>query len=192
MTKALIIVDIQNDFVEGGSLGVDGGTALAERLASKLDKVFPEMFDHIVYTQDWHIDPVGHFSDTPDFVDTWPVHCVAEEKGSEIVPVLAEAIQKSDKELINIRKGEYVPAYSAFEGKDESGRTLEEILKDLHTEKVVIVGIATEHCVRATAVDASDAGFHTVVWTDYCAGIDDTRVQEVLDVELPKYEVKVI
>lgn len=192
MSKALIIVDIQNDFVEGGSLAVEGGTALAGRLAEKLDKVFPEMFDHIIYTQDWHIDPVGHFSDTPDFVDTWPVHCVAEEKGSEIVPVLAEAIQKSDKELINIRKGEYVPAYSAFEGSDETGKSLEEILKDLHAEKVVVVGIATEHCVRATAVDASDAGFHTVVWTDYCAGIDDARVQEVLDVELPKYEVKVI
>lgn len=192
MTKALIIVDVQNDFVEGGSLQVDGGTALAERLATKLDKVFPEMFDHIVYTQDWHIDPIGHFSDTPDFVDTWPVHCVADEEGSEIVPALAKAIQKSDKELINIRKGEYIPAYSAFEGVDTNGDNLETVLKNLDVEQVVVVGIATEHCVRATAIDASDAGFHTTVWTDYCAGIDDTRVQEVLDIELPKYEVKVI
>lgn len=192
MTNALIIVDVQNDFVEGGSLAVEGGTALAGRLAEKLDKVFPEMFDHIVYTQDWHIDPVGHFSDTPDFVDTWPVHCVADEKGSEIVPVLATAIQKSDKELINIRKGEYVPAYSAFEGADSNGRNLETVLKENSVDTVVVVGIATEHCVRATAIDASDAGFYTTVWTDYCAGIDDARVQEVLDVELPKYDVKVI
>lgn len=192
MAKALIIVDVQNDFVEGGSLGVEGGTALAERLTEKLGGVFPEMFDHIVYTQDWHIDPVGHFSSEPDFVNTWPIHCVADENGSEIVSVLQNAITGLEKEPINIRKGEYEAAYSAFEGTNEDDIDLETLLKNRDVDEVVVVGIATEHCVRATAVDASDAGFKTSVWADYCVGIDDARVEAVLDVELPEYGVAVI
>lgn len=190
MANALIIVDVQNDFVEGGSLGVTGGAALAEKLAKSVDTMF-NIFDHIVYTQDWHIDPGTHFSESPDFVDSWPVHCVAETEGAEIVPVLEKAMENSDKKFINIRKGEYIAAYSAFEGKDKDGNFLKDVLKNLKVNKVVVLGIATEHCVRATAIDASKIGFVTTVWKDYSVGIDNDRVQEVLKVELPKYDIKV-
>lgn len=192
MTNALIIVDVQNDFVEGGSLGVEGGINLAERIADKLDLTFLDMFDHFVYSQDWHIEPGDHFSENPDFADSWPVHCVADEKGSEIVPVLAQKIKESDKTFINIRKGMYEAAYSAFEGFDAGNSTLYTILDDLAVSDVTVIGIATEHCVRATAIHANEAGFETTVWSDYCVGIDDNRVDDALDRELPGLGIKVI
>jgi len=191
MTKnALIIVDVQNDFVEGGSLAVDGGTLVAERLADKVPHTFQKMFDHIVVTQDWHIDPGTHFSENPDFVDTWPVHCVAEEKGSEIVPVLQKALESVPH--INIRKGMYEAAYSGFEGQTVEGQTLTEVLRVLEVSDVTVVGIATEHCVKATALDAAQEGFNTTVWSDYTVGIDSDRVDNSLDYDLPENGIKVI
>lgn len=192
MANALIIVDVQNDFVEGGSLGVPGGLNLAERIAEKLESVFPTMFDHIVYTQDWHIEPGDHFSNNPDFVDSWPVHCVANEPGSEIAPVLREVVEKNADNFMNIRKGMYDASYSGFDGVDADDNKLEALLKNLGVDEVTIVGIAAEHCVRATALDAAEAGFRTTVWSDYTVGIDEDRVNEVLDTELPENGVKVI
>ena len=190
MANALIIVDVQNDFIEGGSLGVAGGKNVAERLADKVHHVFPEMFDHLVVTQDWHIDPGEHFSDNPDFVNSWPVHCVAEEHGSEIAPVLEAELKRTPH--IRVRKGMFEAAYSGFEGETESGEKLADVLRDLNVEEVTVVGIASEHCVRATALDAVEEGFKTTVWTDYAVGIDDERTEHVFDVELPENGVKVI
>lgn len=188
--NALIIVDVQNDFVEGGSLGVEGGKNVSQRLAEKVSGVFKTMFDHVIVTQDWHIDPGDHFSSNPDFVDSWPVHCVAGETGSEIEPVLNAELDKI--EHIKIRKGMYEASYSGFEGTSEDGQTLTEVLHILNISDVTIVGIATEHCVKATALDAAREGFKTTVWTDYTAGIDSERVDHCLDVELPESGVKVI
>lgn len=192
MTNAIIVVDVQNDFVEGGSLAVAGGTALAHRIAEKLDTDFRENFDHIVFTQDWHIDPGAHFSDTPDFVDSWPVHCVAETNGAALVPVLANAVNDSDNSFINVHKGMNEAAYSGFEGVTDDGSTLTDVLHNLNVTDVTVIGIATEHCVKSTAIDSANAGFNTTVLTDFTVGINDERVDEVLDNELPENDVKIV
>lgn len=197
MTSALIIVDVQNDFVEGGSLSVEGGTSLAERLGQHVENGSFDRFDHIVTTQDWHIDPGAHFSKTPDFKDSWPIHCLADEKGSDILTPLSKSLVKNAENggkgvSIAVKKGMFEAAYSGFEGTTEDGGTLAECLRELNVDEVTIVGIATEHCVKATAIDAVEEGFSTTVWTDYCVGIDADTIAHVLDVELPEAGVKVI
>lgn len=197
MANALIIVDVQNDFVEGGSLQVAGGVSLAERLATHIRNGSFDNFDHIVTTQDWHIDPGSHFSDTPDFKDSWPVHCVADEKGSELVKPFAEALVEKAETTgqgvsVAVRKGMFEAAYSGFEGVSEDGETLADSLRGLDVDSVTIVGIATEHCVKATALDAVKEGFLTTVWTDYCVGLDSESIEKALDEDLPYVGVKVI
>lgn len=190
MKKALIIVDIQNDFVEKGSLGVEGGTSVAERLSEWL-KANHKTFNHIVTTQDWHIDPGTHFSDNPDYVDTWPAHCVADQYGSEIVTPLKETLQEIGVD-IEVKKGMYEAAYSGFEGYTQTGETLAEALKKLGVTQVTIVGIATDYCVQATALHARDNNLGTTVWLEYCAGINPERVEETINKILPQAGVRVI
>lgn len=185
MTKALIIVDVQNDFVEGGSLAVAGGVDLANRLADHLAKNHGD-YDLIVATQDWHIDPAGHFSETPDFVDTWPVHCVAETTGAKIVTSLAESIGElvinENIDFVRVVKGQYTAAYSGFEGHefgDNQYATLEKLLNEVGVTDVFVTGIATDYCVKATAIDAANAGFNTTVLKDFTVGISAENVAEL-------------
>jgi nicotinamidase/pyrazinamidase len=185
MKTALIIVDVQNDFVEGGSLAVAGGVDLADRLAAHL-KENPWKYDIIVTTQDWHIDPKGHFSETPDFVDTWPVHCVANEFGSRIVAPLAERIGElvvnDNIDYVRVVKGEYTAAYSGFEGYVvNGGDALEDDLAIAGVTDVDVVGIATDYCVKATALDSKKAGFNTTVLKEFTAGIDSKACDELFD-----------
>jgi nicotinamidase/pyrazinamidase len=161
--RALIIVDVQNDFCEGGSLAVAGGAAVARAITRLLDG--HHGYDHIVATQDHHIDPGSHFSEAPDFIDSWPRHCVAGTTGAEFQPELhTDAIEAV------FRKGEYAAAYSGFEGAAD-GVGLAQWLKDRGVDEVDVVGIATDYCVRATAEDAARAGFRTRVLTGLTAGV---------------------
>ena len=183
MRKALIIVDVQNDFVEGGSLAVAGGVDLADRLAAYV-KDHHDEYDIIVTTQDWHIAPEGHFSKTPDFVDTWPVHCVAGEFGARIVAPLAERIGElainDNIDYVRVVKGEYTAAYSGFEGcVVNGGDPLETELSIAEITHVDIVGIATDYCVKATALDAKNAGFNPTVLKDFTVGINATACDEL-------------
>lgn len=190
--KALIMVDVQNDFVEGGSLAVEGGRNLALRLGNALaDGRFK---DHVwAVTQDWHIDPGNHFSDTPDFRDSWPVHCVSDTEGAELVPHFRQGLRATAKHTdVVVHKGMFEAAYSGFEGVCEDGTTLEAALRDLGVEEVTIVGIATDHCVRATALDAAQAGFRTTVLTEFCVGIDQERIQDILTGEFPAQGIQVL
>jgi nicotinamidase/pyrazinamidase len=185
MTRALIIVDVQNDFCEGGSLAVKGGADVARGISEYIEDQ-QGRFDFIVATQDWHVDPGSHFSEDPDFVDSWPVHCVAGTPGAELHPEL-------DPEYIDayFRKGKYEAAYSGFEGllapEDEvptgehkavgaeagaDNISLDDWLQENEVDEVRIVGLATDHCVRATALDAVQAGYTTSVVTDLVAGVD--------------------
>lgn len=168
--RALIIVDVQNDFCEGGSLAVAGGTAVAAAINRLL--AGDHGYDHVVATRDHHIDPGGHFSDHPDFVDSWPRHCVAGTAGAEF----QSQLDTSAIEAV-FCKGEYAAAYSGFEGAAD-GVGLAEWLKDRGVDEVDIVGIATDYCVRATAVDAARAGFRTRVLTNLTAGVspDSTAI----------------
>jgi nicotinamidase/pyrazinamidase len=183
MANALIIVDVQNDFVEGGSLAVNGGVDLGNRLATFL-KENHDKYDIIVTTQDWHINPEGHFSETPDYVDTWPVHCVAGENGARIVTPLAQTIGElvvnDNLDYVRIVKGEYTAAYSGFEGVIfGGGDSLESDLQIAGVTEVDVVGIATDYCVAATARDAKANGFETTVLKEFCVGINAEKVEEL-------------
>ncbi|MDO5513457.1 nicotinamidase [Corynebacterium sp.] len=168
MKTALVIVDVQNDFCPGGSLATDRGSEVAA-LIGEYQESHGASYDHIVATQDWHIDPGAHFSDNPDFVDSWPVHCVAGSEGAELHP----AVRPEPVEAY-FRKGEYTAAYSGFEGAAD-GVGMAEWLRARGVEKLDVVGIATDHCVRATVLDALEEGFEVRVLTDMCAPVDEER-----------------
>lgn len=194
MTKALIIVDVQNDFCAGGALATDRGAKVAALISEYVEDNH-HRYEAVVATQDWHIDPGAHFSDTPDFVDSWPVHCVANTEGAEIHPNL-------DTDYIEayFRKGRYEAAYSGFEGlqapeesvmtgehepgatlDDESPKTpLADWLDEHEIQDVDIVGIATDYCVLATAKDAVDAGYETRVLIDLTAPVHEDKLDEVI------------
>jgi nicotinamidase/pyrazinamidase len=175
VSRALIIVDVQNDFCEGGSLPVGGGAAVAKGISLVLDKAGAR-WDHVVATKDYHIDPGSHFSEHPDYADTWPVHCVAGSTGSEFHPELdtgrIEAV---------FHKGAHKAAYSGFEGTTEAGETLAGWLRDKGVTEVEVVGIATDHCVRATALDAVAEGFATTVLLELTAGVARASTDAALD-----------
>ena len=175
MSRALIIVDVQNDFCEGGSLAVAGGAAVAAGISLVLDKA-GDRWEHVVATKDWHIDPGAHFSAHPDFVDSWPAHCVVGSDGAEFHPELAtqriEAV---------FHKGEHKAAYSGFEGHTEQGEGLTEWLRSRGVDEVEVVGIATDHCVRATALDAKQAGFATTVLLELTAGVAQATTDAALE-----------
>ena len=174
MARALLVVDVQNDFCEGGSLAIVGGAAVARAISDRLDI---GDYDHAVATRDHHIDPGGHFSKAPDYIDTWPAHCVADTPGAELHPDL----DRTNLELV-FDKGEYAAAYSGFEGiTDQDGRPLLDWLRAHHIDSVEIVGIATDHCVRATALDAVAGGLTTAVRLDLTAGVARTTVDLALE-----------
>ncbi|MEU7906996.1 isochorismatase family protein [Actinoplanes sp. NPDC049118] len=163
MSRALIIVDVQNDFCEGGSLAVPGGAGVAAGITSALTT---GTWDHVVATKDYHVDPGAHFSAHPDFVDSWPAHCVAGTGGADFHPALG-----TEKVEAVFHKGAHAAAYSGFEGHTADGETLADWLRSREVTEVDVVGIATDHCVRATALDAAAAGFATTVLLDLTAGV---------------------
>jgi nicotinamidase/pyrazinamidase len=165
VARALIIVDVQNDFCEGGSLAVAGGADVAAAISRTVADSGPR-WDHVVATKDYHIDPGAHFGNPPDFVDSWPPHCVVGTDGPDFHPNLVV-----DRVEAVFRKGEHAAAYSGFEGHTEDGTTLADWLRARDVTDVDVVGIATDHCVRATALDAAGAGFVTTVLLDLTAGV---------------------
>ncbi|MDG4808141.1 isochorismatase family protein [Micromonospora sp. WMMD1120] len=165
MANALIIVDVQNDFCEGGSLAVGGGAGVAAGISGLLASE-PDRWAHVVATKDYHIDPGAHFGDPPDFVESWPRHCVVGTGGSEFHPEL----DTSRVEAI-FHKGEHAAAYSGFEGHADDGECLADWLRRHDVDRVDVVGIATDHCVRATALDAAREGFATTVLLDLTAAV---------------------
>ena len=162
--RALIIVDVQNDFCEGGSLAVAGGAAVARAVSERLAGAHD--YAHVAATKDFHIDPGSHFSDHPDYADSWPPHCVAGTPGAEFYPDL----DTSAVEAVFF-KGAHAAAYSGFEGADEAGTSLADWLRARDVDEVDVVGIATDYCVHATAADAARGGFATRVLLDLTAGI---------------------
>ncbi|WP_067817249.1 isochorismatase family protein [Actinomadura kijaniata] len=165
MGKALIIVDVQNDFCEGGSLAVTGGAAVAGAISEHVI-AHRSAYDHIVATRDFHLDPGDHFAAEPDYVDSWPPHCVIGTPGADFHPDLRLA----EIETV-FSKGRNTAAYSGFEGVNDDDVPLGDWLRSHHVDAVDIVGIATDHCVRATAVDAARAGLRTTVLLDLTAGV---------------------
>jgi nicotinamidase/pyrazinamidase len=170
MSRALVIVDLQNDFCEGGSLAVAGGAEVARRVSEHV-VAHHEEYAAIVATADWHEDPGAHFSTDPDFVDSWPAHCRVGSDGALFHPAAEPAFEHVQAIF---RKGHHSAAYSGFEGFTvEADRkvALADWLRDRAIEQVDVVGIATDHCVRATALDSADEGFETTVLLDLTAAV---------------------
>jgi nicotinamidase/pyrazinamidase len=171
MTRALIVVDVQNDFCEGGSLAVAGGAAVAAAISAHIPSAG---YDHVVATRDHHIDPGRHFAEQPDFLETWPPHCVVGTGGVELHP----ALDREPLEAV-FDKGEFAAAYSGFEGAAE-GVSLADWLRERGVDAVDIAGIATDHCVRATALDAVGNGFATRVLLNLTAGVSEASTEAAL------------
>lgn len=163
--RALVVVDVQNDFCEDGSLAVAGGSGVAAAITTFLREHGSD-YDAVAGTLDWHVDPGAHFSDDPDYVDTWPRHCEVGTRGAEQHPSLDTTSVQAW-----FRKGEHAAAYSGFEGHDAGGHRLADWLREARVTHLDVVGIATDHCVRATALDAVDAGFATRVLLAMTAGV---------------------
>ncbi|WLQ42850.1 isochorismatase family protein [Streptomyces laculatispora] len=178
MHRALIVVDVQNDFCEGGSLAVAGGADVAAAITDLIGEAQPG-YRHVVATRDHHIDPGSHFSSAPDFEHSWPPHCVAGTEGVGFHPNFAPAVASGAIDTV-FDKGAYAAAYSGFEGLDENGVGLAEWLRDRGVTAVDVVGIATDHCVRATALDAVREGFATHVLLDLTAGVSEAATDRAL------------
>ena len=142
-----------------------GGNAVAERIAAHLSSHRGD-YDLVVTTQDWHIDPGEHFSSEPDFIDTWPVHGVADSAEAQLHPALS-ALEADAA----VKKGQYAAAYSGFEGVTEDGQGLDELLRAAGVTAVDAVGLAESHCVKDTALDAQRLGYRTRVLTDLTAPV---------------------
>ncbi|MDF6062773.1 MULTISPECIES: isochorismatase family protein [Streptomyces] len=179
MHRALIVVDVQNDFCEGGSLAVAGGADVAAAITDLIGDAQPG-YSHVVATRDHHIDPGDHFSSAPDFERSWPPHCVAGTEGVGFHPNFAPAVASGAIDTV-FDKGAYTAAYSGFEGVDENGTGLAQWLRDRSVTAVDIVGIATDHCVRATALDAAREGFATHVLLDLTAGVAEGTTARALE-----------
>jgi len=174
--RALVIVDVQNDFCEGGSLAVAGGAAVARAISDYLAGPDGGGYDHVLASQDFHVDPGGHFSAEPDYFNSWPAHCVADTAGAQFYPDL----DTSRIEEI-FRKGRYAAAYSGFEGTNQDGDSLDSWLREHGVADVDVVGIATDYCVYATAADAAKAGFATTVLLNLTARVDPQTTAAAID-----------
>ncbi|GAA1176941.1 nicotinamidase [Streptomyces hebeiensis] len=181
MHRALIVVDVQNDFCEGGSLAVSGGADVAAAITDLVGQASAG-YRHVVATRDHHIDPGDHFAvppAVPDFVHSWPVHCVAGTEGVGFHPNFAPAVASGGINAV-FDKGAYSAAYSGFEGTDENGVGLADWLRAREVTEVDVVGIATDHCVRATALDAAREGFTTTVLLELTAGVNPETTERAL------------
>lgn len=210
--KMLIIVDVQNDFCEGGALGVDGGGAVAEGIAAYV-RVHGEDYDQILFTQDWHradTDNGGHFApvgQAPDFVETWPVHCVAGSDGARLHPAIADLVRELGERAVRVRKGYGIPAYSGLDGvvvgagtqpeqtsalepAGSDGATVRSIIDHGEWELIDVVGIAYDFCVRATAEDAAAAGAPVRVLGDLTVAVHPSSIPE-LEEHLNEHGVRI-
>ncbi|MHA7651639.1 isochorismatase family protein [Mycobacterium sp. ML4] len=181
--RALIIVDVQSDFCEGGALPVAGARTVVDKINDYL--AVDRGYHHVVATKDFHIDPGNHFADDPDYYLSWPPHCRAGSSGAEF----AGDLDTARIEAV-FRKGAYAAAYSGFEGIDENGTSLLDWLRRHHVDEVDVVGVATDHCVRHTAHDAARAGLVTRVLIDMTAGVSaDTTAQALYDMHTARIEL---
>lgn len=192
VSRALLIVDVQNDFTEGGALGVAGGTAVAKGVTELLrDERAAEQYSIVIASRDWH-DPEGdnggHFAAAgtdPDFAGTWPAHCVSGTMGAQYHPAL-----DIDRIDVHIRKGMGEPAYSAFEGIAGDGRTLAAVLSESGIAELDVVGIATDYCVLASALDARELGLRVRVRGDLIAGVaPETSVAAIKELAAAGIEI---
>ncbi len=191
MSKALFVIDVQNDFCEGGALACQGGAQVATSITAYL-QASKSVYQHVIASRDWHTpqsENGGHFpaqGDEPDFQNTWPLHCLAGEPGAEYHPNLDVSLID-----IHIKKGQGQHGYSIFEGTTDSGERIQDLIQRLGISEVDVVGIATDYCVRASALDAKNFGLEVRVITSLTAGVSASSTEAAID-ELVDAGVKVV
>ena len=181
MSRALFVIDVQNDFCEGGALACQGGAQVAANITTYL-KSSKSDYDFVIASRDWHTPNSlngGHFptqGNEPDFVNTWPLHCIAGEPGADYHPNLDASLID-----IHIKKGQGKPGYSIFDGITDTGEKLQELIQRLGVTEVDVVGIATDYCVRASALDANNFGLQVRVITSLTAGVSAASTEAAID-----------
>jgi nicotinamidase/pyrazinamidase len=181
MARALFVIDVQNDFCEGGALACQGGAQVASSITNYL-VANKAGYDYVIASRDWHTpesDNGGHFPPLgaePDFVNTWPLHCIAGEPGAEYHPNLDASLID-----IHIKKGQGQHGYSIFEGVTDAGEKIQQLLGRLEIMEVDVVGIATDYCVRASALDAKQFGLEVRVITSLTAGVSAASTEAAID-----------
>ena len=181
MAKALFVIDVQVDFCEGGALACEGGARAAAKITEYL-RENPGRYDFVIASRDWHTPNSsngGHFPPEgvqPDFVNHWPLHCIAGEPGAEYHEALDTSLID-----IHIKKGQGAHGYSIFEGTSETGESIQSVLSRLEIEEVDVVGIATDYCVRASSLDALTAGLKVRVITSLTAGVSASSTESAID-----------
>jgi nicotinamidase/pyrazinamidase len=189
MRNALLVVDVQNDFVEGGSLPVTGGRQVAAMVSRHL-RHFKSEYQFVVATRDYHEDPAGHFSDQPDFINTWPPHCVVGTPGASLCPPIYNLVREHLIQTV-VDKGRHTPAYSGFEALDPRGHPLLDVLKEQRIDHIDVCGLATDYCVRATALDARKHDFQVRVLVNLCAPVrEETGVQALEEMKAAGCQVQ--
>ena len=178
--KTLIVVDAQYDFIEGGTLAVPGGFKVTEDIANL---IHTQRYEMILFTQDWHIDPGSHWSDNPDYIDSWPVHCKAETTGASIAEAIMWSVRsrasRSESLILNtFKKGQYAASYSGMDGIDSNGTGLLTWLNAFNVSEVEVVGIAYDYCVAATALDLAGEGIKVTVLKDFTASVHPNKDDE--------------
>ncbi|MEG3586269.1 MAG: isochorismatase family protein [Actinomycetota bacterium] len=185
-TKALLIVDVQPTFCEGGSLPVQGGNEVAEDIAVLLKS--DHGYQHVITTQDWHIQPGQHFAASPDYINTWPEHGLAGSKEADLHPELVDVMHRITH---MVKKGMFNAAYSGFEGVDEHERGLNKTLQRNHVTHIDVVGLALDYCVKATAIDSVHHGYETRVLTQFSAAVSPEKMDSTIS-ELEKAGVGIV
>lgn len=181
MSRALLVIDVQVDFCEGGALACDGGAAVASAITKHIMSNRKD-YDLVIASRDWHTpgsENSGHFPKPgiePDFVSTWPLHCIAGEKGAEYHPNLDSSLID-----VHIKKGQDANGYSIFEGIDDQGQSFKEVLEANSITDVDVVGIATDYCVRASSLDAQKHGLRARVISSLTAGVNAASVEAAID-----------
>lgn len=170
MRNALLVIDVQMDFVEGGSLAVKGGAQVAA-LISRHIRHFKSEYHFVAATRDYHEDPANHFSDHPDYVSTWPPHCVIGTPGASLCPPMVNLVREKLIQAV-LDKGRHTAAYSGFEAADARGHLLYDVLREARVDHVDICGLATDYCVRATALDARTREFQVRILLNLCAAVN--------------------
>lgn len=196
--RALIVVDCQDDFTEGGALAVQGGKKACSLIAQDIRLTHP-FYSVIISTRDWHINPGDHFAEEPDYVDTWPEHCVAFTPGArydeKVFNALRYVEQDTNTPWIPVQKGQYAAAYSGFEGANVVGVGLQHILDTFDIETVDVAGIAYDYCVKATAMDSALLGYKTIVMKPFTASVnpdnDDATSAEMRSVGVQIHESRI-
>lgn len=191
MKKALVVVDVQKDFCEGGSLAVEGGNVVAKRIVELIQSI-GDTYETILFTKDWHKPwpdtNGGHFSEKPDFVDSWPVHCVEYSIGAQWHPAIRKEVWRlKDHRSTTISdlvfyKGNGTPDYSGAQAVNSFGQSLPDALRVAGVDTVDVVGIAGDYCVKHTALDLKAEGYHINILPEYVASVrGDTATLEAID-----------